>query len=57
MKYSLEEIEEMLIEPSFDIGRWCERGEILKAHDIINLLEEAIEYHEQLSNDNNAEHQ
>jgi hypothetical protein len=55
MKYTLEEIKEYLLNPSFDIQRYM--GEGYDAGEIIDVIKEAIEYHEQLSNDNNAEHQ
>jgi hypothetical protein len=54
MKYSLEEIKEMLLEPSFDLRRYTGIDKIEK---FIDTTREAIKHHEQLGNDNNAEHQ
>jgi hypothetical protein len=60
MKYTLEELKEMLLEPSFDINRydyWVEENFKDLITPFLELVELAIKHHEELSNDNNAEHQ
>lgn len=59
MKYlnedGLDELKEILREPSFDDGTY---GYSRVSPDrVISFIEKAIAYHEQLSNDNNAENQ
>ena len=52
MKYTLEEIKEMLFESNY---------ETIYSESVLNMaledIEGAIKLHEELSNDNNAEHQ
>jgi hypothetical protein len=54
MKYTLLEIREMLLEPSFDMEGFITKTEFTR---FMFALKEAIVHHEQLSNNNNAENQ
>jgi len=48
MKYTLDEIKEMLLEPSFDIeARMCR---VYYGKEVIELIEQAIKHHEDLDN-------
>ena len=55
MKYTLEEIKEMLLDPSFDI--MARKPDVMTPEGFVELIEDAVKYHEELSNDNNAEKQ
>ena len=50
-KYTLEEIKQMLLEPSFDGGEY----EVNDIDEIIELIEDAIKHHEKLNKSNNGE--
>lgn len=52
MKYTLEEIKEMLLDPSFDI--MARKPDVMTPKGFAEIVEGAVKYHEELSNDNNA---
>jgi hypothetical protein len=55
MKYTLEEIKEILLDPNFEI--MYRMPDVITPEGFIELIEDAFKYHEELSNDNNAEKQ
>jgi hypothetical protein len=55
MKYTLDEIKEMLLDPSFDI--MSRKPDVMTPQGFVELVDDAVKYHEELSNDNNAENQ
>ena len=55
MKYTIEEIKEILLDPNFEI--MYRKPDVITPEGFVELVEDAVKYHEELSNDNNAEHQ
>ena len=52
-KFSLSEIKEMLLEPSFDFE--AQILDVFDVRDFIMVIEEAIAHHEKLNKSNNGE--
>ena len=52
-KFSLSEIKEMLLEPSFDFE--AQMLDVFDVRDFIMVIEEAIAHHEKLNKSNNGE--
>lgn len=53
MKYTLEELNEIINDPNFDYEAY---GNKVKPTYVMKFILDAIEFHKEISNDNNAEH-